>query len=54
MYLLKHNSEVGSRVHDFVEFLKRKTGEKVKCLHSYNNGEYVLKNLIDYLLQRGI
>lgn len=54
VYFLKHKFEVDRRVGDFMSYVERQTGDKVKHLSSDNGGEYGSMALRDFLQQRGI
>lgn len=45
---------MNARVRDFVEFVERQTGDKVKHLRSDNGGEYGSEALGEYLRKKGI
>ena len=54
VYLLRRKDEVFSVFKRFVTLVETQTGKKVKCLHSYNGGEYVSKPFQDFCDQKGI
>lgn len=54
LYLIRHKSEVKIRFREYVENVKTKFGVKPKKLRSDNGGEYIDKELQDYLKSEGI
>lgn len=49
VYFLKFKSEVEEWVREFVAYVERRTGEKVKRLCSDNGKEYGSRTLVEYI-----
>lgn len=54
VYFLKLKCEEDQRVREFVDYVERQTGDKVRHLRSDDGGEYGSKALNDFLKQWGI
>ena len=54
LYLIRNKSEVKVKFREFVENVKTKFGAKPKKLRSDNGGEYIDRELQDYLKSEGI
>lgn len=54
IYLLREKNEVKIKIREFIELMKTQTGLKPKIFHSDRGGEYVNKDLKNYLKSEGI
>lgn len=54
IYLLREKSEVELKIKEYVEMVKNKFSKQPKVIRSDRGGEYINKNLVEYLAGQGI
>ena len=54
VYLLKHKSEVSSKIQEYVKYVQTKFRDTPKIIRSDRGGEYIGKKLKVFLINEGI
>lgn len=54
IYFLKHKSETALKIKQFVNWAERQTGNKVKVIRTDNGGEFMNKEIQEFVQEKGI
>lgn len=54
VYFLRHKNEVAEKVKSFINFVSTQTSHKIKVLRMDGGGEFINRNLMNFLDERGI
>lgn len=52
--MIRRKSDAANKIKEFVNFVEKQTGKKVKAIRSDNGTEYINNNLAKFMLERGI